>query len=197
MQLFGNSCPDYGQTWNRERQTCNFGIRNGRNMARVRTLHTNLCHTSNRPYSLGQIQILVYRIICFYFPFTFLFVFNIFYCLLFVLMNFGIQLWDSMRSKRLQTQFFNIQEHVPKFRAVNAEELMFYYFGRCLYVMEDRGHLISLEHLKFVPNYFMTNAIVDTIPYNSHSWLCQNCIRIINIYFITFMVCVLLGHSLK
>ncbi|TYH00489.1 hypothetical protein ES288_A10G281200v1 [Gossypium darwinii] len=38
------------------------------------------------------------------------------------------------------------------------------YLGRCLSVMEDRGHPLSLELPKIVPTYFMACAIVDPIP---------------------------------
>ncbi|XP_052478519.1 ribonuclease MC [Gossypium raimondii] len=48
--------------------------------------------------------------------------------------------------------------------SVNTEELEFYYLGRCLSVMEDRGHPITLELPKIVPAYFTACAVVEPIP---------------------------------
>ncbi|TXG75177.1 hypothetical protein ES332_1Z009300v1 [Gossypium tomentosum] len=54
-----------------------------------------------------------------------------------------------------------------KFHAVNTEVLKFYYSGRCLSVMEDRGHPIPLELPKIVPTYFTACASSrsDTIEF--------------------------------
>ncbi|MBA0697070.1 hypothetical protein Goari_003578 [Gossypium aridum] len=63
----------------------------------------------------------------------------------------------------------NIVRQHRDFKTLVVRELMFYYFGRCILVMEGRDHPISLEHLKIIQAYFTANIIVDPVSQNFHT----------------------------